>query len=107
MITVHDNTAIVEQIISTARQLPPQDRVHVLQQVAATFAALEPTANGEKGMSFFDQKLDLQTLATEQGVSPVHRFDDLFGDFWPEDETVDEFIAAVREWRREATTEPA
>ncbi len=45
----------------------------------------------------------LRELAAEQGVRPVERFEDLVGDFWPEDETVDEFIAAVRQWRREGT----
>ncbi len=44
---------------------------------------------------------DLATLAAEQGVQPVTNFDDLLGDFWPEDETADDFIAAVRNWRRE------
>jgi hypothetical protein len=48
---------------------------------------------------------DLDTLAREQGVGPVVNFDDLLGDFWPEDETADEFIAAVRRWRREGQTE--
>lgn len=43
----------------------------------------------------------LPALAAEQGVRPVSNFDDLLGDFWPEGETADEFIAAVRRWRDE------
>jgi len=31
----------------------------------------------------------------------VQRLEDLWGDFWPEDESVDDFIHAVRHWRRE------
>ncbi|MBT3269020.1 hypothetical protein HN371_17870 [Candidatus Poribacteria bacterium] len=50
---------------------------------------------------------DLDTLAREQGVGPVVNFDDLLGDFWPEDETADEFIATVRRWRREGQNEAA
>jgi hypothetical protein len=54
------------------------------------------------GRAFFAQQpKDLPTIAAEQGVKPVARFDDLLGDFWPEDETADEFIATVRRWRRE------
>ena len=49
---------------------------------------------------------DLSTLLTQQGVQPVTRFEDLLGDFWPDDETADDFIAAVREWRREAPPTP-
>jgi len=44
---------------------------------------------------------DVVTLAEEQGVQPVQSLDDLWGDFWPEDESVDEFIETVRRWRRE------
>lgn len=43
----------------------------------------------------------VEALAAEQGVGPAEDFDKLLGDFWPEDETADEFIAAVRRWRRE------
>jgi hypothetical protein len=42
-----------------------------------------------------------ETLATAQGVSPVTDFDELLGDFWPEEESADDFIAAIREWRCE------
>jgi hypothetical protein len=34
-------------------------------------------------------------------AEPVQRLEDLWGDFWPEDESVDDFISAVRRWRRE------
>ncbi len=35
----------------------------------------------------------------EQGVKPVSDARELLGDFWPEGESVDNFIAAVRDWR--------
>ena len=55
------------------------------------------------GRAFLSQpQVDLPTLAAQQGVGPVTNFDDLLGDFWPEDETADEFVAAVRQWRRES-----
>jgi hypothetical protein len=47
---------------------------------------------------------DLIALAREQGVKPVERFEDLLGDFWPEDERVDDFLEARRQWQREGTT---
>ena len=54
------------------------------------------------GSTFFaQQQRDLADLAAQQGVQPVMDFDDLLGDFWPEDETADDFIAAVRSWRHE------
>jgi hypothetical protein len=44
---------------------------------------------------------ELAALARAQGVRPAKDWRKLRGDFWPEDETCDEFIAAIREWRRE------
>jgi hypothetical protein len=38
------------------------------------------------------------------GCEPVQRLEDLWGNFWPEDESVDDFISAVRRWRREDVT---
>ena len=32
---------------------------------------------------------------------------DLLGDFWPEDESIDEFLRAMREWRGDTRTDPA
>jgi hypothetical protein len=40
-------------------------------------------------------------LAEQQGVKPVEKFEDLLGDFWPENESIDDFIATVRQWRAE------
>jgi hypothetical protein len=48
---------------------------------------------------------DLLALAKLQGVKPVERFEDLLGDFWPEDETCDEFIAWLREGRQDRSGE--
>ena len=46
--------------------------------------------------------LDIEELAHQQGVEPVQSLADLRGDFWPEDESVDDFIKTVREWRDES-----
>ena len=44
----------------------------------------------------------LMAMAEEQGVKPLD-FDALLAkaDFWPEDESIDEFIATIRRWRDE------
>jgi hypothetical protein len=49
----------------------------------------------------FEAVPELETLADVQGVSPVQDTDELVADFWPEDESIDEFIDAVRRWRSE------
>ena len=42
---------------------------------------------------------DAATLAERQEVHPAQQLNDLRGDFWPEEEPIDDFIAAVRRWR--------
>lgn len=44
---------------------------------------------------------DLGALAANQRAPRAVHFEDLLGDFWPEDESADEFIATLRSWRRE------
>lgn len=40
--------------------------------------------------------------AEEQGIKPLTRDDlDAMGGVWPEDESIDDFTAAVRRWRTE------
>ena len=46
---------------------------------------------------------DLDALAEEQGVAPIGDIDELVADFWPEDESVEDFTAAVRRWRDEGS----
>jgi hypothetical protein len=60
---------------------------------------VETRAVAEPGL--FWAGYDVATLAEEQGVQPVQNMDDLWGDFWPEDESVDVFIETIRRWRRE------
>jgi hypothetical protein len=47
---------------------------------------------------------ELERLASEQHVGPVTDFDSLKADFWPEDESVDDFVRTVRERRRASGT---
>lgn len=43
---------------------------------------------------------ELERLAAEQGLQPIMDMDSLRADFWPEDESVDDFVRTVRERRR-------
>jgi len=52
--------------------------------------------------SFFAPTPTIEQLAAEQGVKPVQRFEDLLGDFWPEDQSVDDSLALVRGKRDDA-----
>jgi len=41
----------------------------------------------------------LDELIAQQGKGPLSDPTILLGDFWPEDEPVEEFLAALHEWR--------
>ncbi len=45
-----------------------------------------------------------EELARQQGVEPIGDVSELYGDFWPEDETCDEFLAWLYEFRRAGGT---
>lgn len=55
-----------------------------------TLEDAEPT-----GRRSFWEFLSLDELAREQGVEPVDRLEDLADGTWPEDESLDDFLAAI------------
>jgi hypothetical protein len=46
-------------------------------------------------------------LAAAQGLTFPRDPTDLLGDFWPEEESIDDFLAEMRAWRGRAKTDPA
>ena len=49
----------------------------------------------------------IEELKLAQGTIPTSDPRELFGDFWPEDENIDDFLAALREWRGHTETDQA
>jgi hypothetical protein len=49
----------------------------------------------------------IEQLMTEQGTSPITDPSVLRGDFWPEEESVEEFLETLRDWRGHRRTDPA
>lgn len=63
----------------------------------ATGTGAPPKVNAD----FFAPDLTLDRLAEAQGVPAVPDISVLVADFWPDDETADDFLASLRTWRRE------
>ena len=78
---VHEMTKIEDQILKIVGELTIGRRMEILD-----FAI------------FLQTQEQRQPDLTDR---PVQRLEDLYGDFWPEDESVDDFIEAVQQWRRE------
>ncbi len=69
-------------------ELDEQGEIRALELESLADAELTP------GRAFWDLAT-LDELAAEQGVQPVARLEDLVAGFWPEGESVDEFLAAI------------
>jgi hypothetical protein len=46
-------------------------------------------------------------LVAEQGTEPISDVSALHGDFWPEEEPIEGFLAALHEWRGHKRTDSA
>jgi len=75
-------TELEERILEAVGDLPVNRRIQVLD-----FAL------------FLQQREGQEEHAPPR--QPVQRLENLYGDFWPDDEPIDNFIDAVREWRQE------
>ena len=49
----------------------------------------------------------IEQLMAEQGTGPITDVSLLHGDFWPEEESIEDFLAALHEWRGHKRTNPA
>ena len=52
-----------------------------------------------EGLSPAEKAAALEAWAELQGIQPIQNLEELKGDFWPEDENVDEFLAARKRWQ--------
>jgi hypothetical protein len=74
--------------------LKPEGRVD-LPEGARGIAHIRESANGSGG---FWANPNIDQLREQQGTRPIHRPEDLAGD-WPADDSVDEFLESVRRER--------
>jgi hypothetical protein len=79
----------------------------VLEKIIAEVRALQPAEQQrlreilEAKSNHFDPVNRINQLALEQGTKPLS-FDEMLGDFWPEDEGTDDFLNTFRKWRNES-----
>lgn len=90
-------TTAPDTVLALLRRLPPRERLRVVAQVLPELE-LELPATSE-AVSFW-QGSAMQTLIEQQNVQPVNDFDALLGG-WPADESVDDFVQAIRESRQQ------
>jgi ABC-type nitrate/sulfonate/bicarbonate transport system substrate-binding protein len=94
-------TASASKALQLLRQLPPRERLRV---VAEALLDLEQDLSDTSPVPDFWEGVDIRALAESRGIQPVDDFDALLGG-WPEDESVDDFILAIRAERRQNLAE--
>jgi hypothetical protein len=90
-----------DKVLRLLRMLPPRERLRV---VAEVLPELEDQLPPTPASPAFWQGPDIQALAEQQAVQPITDFDNLLGG-WPEDESIDDFLAALSSWRQESLDE--
>jgi hypothetical protein len=55
----------------------------------------------------FDADPSLDEIIAQQGKGPITDPATLHGNFWPEEESIEEFLEALHEWRGHRRAEPA
>jgi hypothetical protein len=87
----------VERLHELVDALPETER-ETAARVLEALARAEQTP-AASGAAFFDARPSQAVLRPD--APPIHDIDELRGDFWPEDEGPDDFVEAMRAWRRE------
>ena len=77
-----------DKVLQEAKALSAPEQQRLLQLLAGNEQEVKPTKR-------------IEQLVAAQGTRPLD-FKEMLGDFWPEDESTDEFLATLREWRNES-----
>ena len=97
---MNTQTVTTDTVLRLLRELPPRERLHVVAQV---LPELEQDLPDVPASPDFWHGTDMRTLIERQGVQPAS-FDTLLGG-WPDDEPIEDFLLAIREWRQQNLSE--
>ena len=84
----------VQTIIKKAQQLSPKEQIEL---IAAVSQLLQNRFNQISRNNDFWKPKTLQQLVNKQQIQAVENLSDLGTDFWPEEESVDEFNRFIYE----------
>ena len=92
-------TTKLKTLIEEAQELSPSEQLELIHVISLTLSHNYEERSSKKE-DFWKPKT-LEEIILSQQVSPVTNIDELAGDFWPEDESVDDFIDYIYQQRRE------
>ncbi|MDQ3755251.1 MAG: hypothetical protein M3371_11035 [Acidobacteriota bacterium] len=97
--------SLVRTAVESVRSCPSEGKPSP-EDYLFLFARLEREAELKRAEARKQAHARAWELAKQQGVKPIRSIEDLQGDFWPEDESVDEFLEWVRAIRQQDRQEP-
>lgn len=95
-------TPKLEAAIAAIQPLSPTERRQLLQILMQDdLSANSPTDLKTLSMQFW-QGISLQQLRTTQTPTIVHNLKDFAADFWPVEDSIEDFLSFLRQQRQEA-----
>ena len=87
----------IKPLINTVKGLPYPYQLEILKEIAQS---MSKNWKQIEGMDDFWHPKSVEQLLETNPVEKVSDIDDLSGDFWPDDESADEFIEYTYSQRR-------
>ncbi len=94
-------TPKLEAAIAAIQLLSPTERQQLLQILTQDELAENYTAELKLLSVQFWQGISLQQLRMTQTPITVHNLKDLAADFWPKEDSIEDFLAFLRQQRQE------
>ncbi len=91
-------TANLQMLIHSAEKLTPMEQIELINAISNL---LYRHYQQEPVTTSFWQPQAIEAIVASQQTQPVSDFSALKASFWPEDESVDDFIEFVDQQRRE------
>ena len=87
-------------MLQTHLYAPPISNMRSFERVDIRDLETRPPA---RPASYWLSGRRVADLLREQGVKPIAKIEELKADSWPDDESIEDFLAAVRRWREEGS----
>lgn len=93
-------TPQLEAAIAALQPLSPEERQQLLQILIQSNSASNFQPDLKALSTQFWQGISLQQLCATQTPTTVHSFEDFAADFWPAEDSIEDFLTFLREQRQ-------
>lgn len=96
-------TPYLEAAIAAIQPLSPAERHQLLQILIQSDSSSNSQTEFRTLSAQFWQGTTLKQLLATQTPTTVHNIQDLAADFWPQEDSIDDFLTFLRQQRQEVT----